>query len=65
MARHKAITFSVKADVCIPRVPNFFILTDGSKVPISAISDQGLREVGAAWTEDLVARAKEQAKERK
>lgn len=60
----KAMTLSVKADVRIPQVPNFLILSDDSKVPVSAITEQGLREIGAQWTDDLVARAKEQARNR-
>jgi hypothetical protein len=50
---------SVKMSVVVPRVPNFLFTSDG-KVPLSALTEDGLRELGAAWTEALVARADEQ-----
>lgn len=55
---------TVSARVEIPRVPNFLLLTDGQKLPVSALDDEGLRAIGAAWTEDLIARAAEQRKQK-
>lgn len=58
MAETRQIT--VKAAICVPRVPNFLIMEDGQKLPLSAVDEEGLRAIGAAWTIDLIARAKEQ-----
>lgn len=54
----------VKLEVQVPQIPNF-LRTDYGTVPLSAITEGGLREIGAAWTEDLVKRAEEQCKQKK
>ncbi len=53
-------TVTVKASVECPRVPNFFRMTDGQMIPVSAITDEGLRQIGAAWLESLRANAQRQ-----
>ena len=50
----------VKADVEIPRVPNFLLTTGGQKLPVSAVPDDDLRGLAKAWGEKLVANAKRQ-----
>ncbi len=55
-------TIVTKADIEVPRPPNFFIMSVGV-LPVSAVSDDDLREIGAAWTEALIERAAEQRKE--
>lgn len=50
----------VTADVECPRVPNFLRMTDGQTLPLAAVDEDGLREIGAAWTEALIERAREQ-----
>ena len=47
----------VTVDVGVPHVPNFLRRSDGTTFPIDGLTDEGLREVGKAWTEALVARA--------
>ena len=51
---------TIKAQVETPRVPNFLRMTDGQMIPISAITDEGLRELGAAWIGELLANARRQ-----
>ena len=52
--------FKITAEVEIPRVPNFLRLTDGRTLPVKAIDETSLREIGKIWTEALIERAKEQ-----
>ena len=58
----KKRTLSVKAEIKIPSMPNFFIMSDGQSIPVQAVTEDALREIGAAWTEALVQHA---AKRRK
>jgi hypothetical protein len=51
---------NVHAQIEIPRVPNFLKMEGGKTIPISAITEEGFREIGKKWTEELIARAKEQ-----
>jgi hypothetical protein len=51
----------VTAEVETPRVPNFIRQSNGRMLPLCALEEESLREIGAAWTEDLVTRAREQA----
>ncbi len=45
--------------VCeIPIVPNF-LKTENGQVPISAVTEEALRELGKAWTEQLVMKARQ------
>jgi len=53
-------TLKVMAEVQLPRVPNYLLMGDGKVLPVSAVSEQDLRELGRQWTEQLVARAQEQ-----
>ena len=55
-------TLSVKAEIEIPYVPNVFRMSDGQSIPVQAVTEDALREIGAAWTEALVQHA---AKRRK
>lgn len=43
-----------------PRVPNFLRMSDGQTVPLCAVTDEGLRQLGAEFTEERLARAREQ-----
>ena len=51
-----------KTDVETPSVPNYIRRTDGQMMPLSAFTDDALREIGAAWTEGLIANAQRQRK---
>jgi hypothetical protein len=53
----------VQAQIEIPRVPNFLKMQGGQTIPVSAITEEGLREIGQRWTEALIARANEQSKD--
>lgn len=55
-------TIKVKLSVECPKVPNYLRTSDGQTVPICAVEDDGLREIGKQWTDDLIARSKEQSK---
>lgn len=57
-------TLTVQAAVKIPKVPNF-LLYDGGKLPLDAVSEDELRKVGEAWTERLLDRRREMAAGRK
>lgn len=61
---HRRITLSkiieVRAEINIPRVPNFLITTAGMSMPLSAFTEDGLRQVAAEWTQNLLERAAEQ-----
>ena len=56
---------TVKAEIEIPRVPNFLRTTSGQLMPLSAFEEAGLRAMGAEWIENLVRRAKEQREDAK
>jgi hypothetical protein len=51
---------TVIAQIETPKAPDFIRMTDGQMLPVSAIEDSGLKAIGAAWTEDLIANAKRQ-----
>lgn len=53
-------TINVTAQVEVPRVPNFLLMSDGQKIPISAVTEEGLEEIGKDWTLALINRAREQ-----
>jgi electron transfer flavoprotein alpha/beta subunit len=53
-------TLTVQARVEVPRVPNFLLMTDGQKLPVSAATEDDLRLIGKLWTEALIERAREQ-----
>ena len=52
-------TFTVKAEIEMPRVPNFLRRTDGETMSIADFADEGLEEIGRLWTENLIKRAQE------
>lgn len=60
-------TIVTRADVIVPRPPNFLRMAlsmgETNTLPLSALSDESLREIGAAWTEALIERAAEQRQE--
>ncbi len=59
-------TVKIEANVKTPKVPNFLLCTNsagalnGSKLPLSALDEEGLRAMGEQWTLDLINRATEQ-----
>lgn len=53
-------TIQVVATVRVPKVPNFLLMDNDQKLPLSAFTEDGLRELGKAWTDNLLKRAKEQ-----
>jgi hypothetical protein len=53
-------TITVKMTIEVPKVPNFLRTSDGQSVPVNSVTDDGLREIAAQWTLDLLARSKEQ-----
>lgn len=53
----------VKAQIQIPSVPNFFRMTDGQSLDVAAVTEDGLREIGRVWTEELVEHAAKRADE--
>ncbi len=56
-------TLVITATVQIPQGPNFLRYADDSgALPLSAFSDDDLRRVGRAMTENLLTRAAEQRK---
>lgn len=56
-------TYPVTAQVRIPQVPNFLIMEDGHSLPLYAVSEKALRDIGALWIEKLVERQKQMGKE--
>lgn len=47
----------VSEPVQIPRLPNYLRTDSGSMVPIEAVTDSGLRELGRLWTRALIRHA--------
>jgi len=58
----KIVTVSTQVE--IPRIPNF-LRTAAGMLPLTAFSDEGLREIGEQWIENLLERRKEQAEDSK
>ena len=58
-------TVTVKACVHIPVIPNFLRQADDTIIPIEAISEEGLKEIGEVWTQELIKKAKEKTKVKK
>lgn len=48
---------TVKAIIALPTMPNFFRIDGGGTIDVADVSDDGLREIGAVWTEALVEHA--------
>ena len=40
----------IKMTVEIPTVPNYLKTGDGKSVPLCSLTDEALKELGAAWT---------------
>lgn len=59
MSRKREISVQSPMKVQVPLVPNFLRTASGT-CPVSDFDDESLRAIGKAWTEDLIARAKEQ-----
>lgn len=51
------ITLTVIATVQTPKVPTNLRMSDGQTMPIEGVTDDGLRKIGEAWTEELIAKA--------
>jgi hypothetical protein len=56
-------TVTVKAQVILPCPPDCLRMTDGQLLPIEAVEEDGLREIGAAWTEALIEHARLRAEQ--
>lgn len=55
-----AETITVKAEVELPRVPNFFHFAGGAgTIDVADITDAGLRELGEGWTAELIENARQ------
>lgn len=52
-------TIQVTYSVQIPDTPSFLRLQDGSIIPIEAITEEKLKEIGREWTEALIKKAKD------
>lgn len=48
---------TVKASIRVPQLPNFLITESGESWPITALTEEGLRELGGEWVEELVRKA--------
>ena len=57
-----ARTLTVKWSVLLPAPPNFLRSTGGQPVDIAHVTDEGLRKLGAEWTEQLVSHAQSRRK---
>ena len=49
----------VKIQIQLPTIPRHIIISNEAKVHISKLSESELREIGKAWTEELVRIAKD------
>ena len=50
-------TLTVVATIEAPVVPNYFVMSNHLTIPIEGVTDEDLREIGEAWTEELIAKA--------
>jgi hypothetical protein len=50
-------THHVTITVTIPPVPDMLAIGNGQSIPLNAVTDEGLRQIGAEWTEALIAKA--------
>lgn len=57
------LSCQVKVKIAIPKVPNFISIESNTEkkgmVSIAELDDETLREVGAKWTAQLIARKKQ------
>lgn len=63
MSEQKWTTLRVTMCVQVPGVPNYLKLSDDQVVPLYAVTDDGLREIGKQWTEKLIERSHQMKKE--
>lgn len=47
----------VKANVTLPRMPNFLIMEGVGTFGVETFSDEDLQRIGEAWTKELIAHA--------
>ena len=57
-------TVTVKAEIEIPMTPNFLKCADGITIPIEAVDEEGLKQIGTQWTLDLINKAREKRKQK-
>lgn len=50
------------AEIYIPDTPHDFLLSDGSKINVGSVSDEGLYQIGMQWVENLIEMANAQRK---
>lgn len=50
-------TIIVKAEVVVPEPPNFLRMTDGQTLPIEAVDNKGLQEIGKIWITEFIKKA--------
>lgn len=48
---------TAKLTLIVPRVPKHLTTVEGVTLPVSAINEDDLRELGKAWTEALIKNA--------
>ena len=58
MTAYKGGTVRISADILIPTVPDFFRMQDGQSLPVEAVSDHDLKDIGLLWTTNLIEHAK-------
>ncbi len=58
----KSIRKTIEVEIEIPMVPNFLRYGDRKLLPLSAFSEEELRDVAAAWTKELLSKAKSKKK---
>ena len=49
--------------IVLPMLPNFLRTEGGASLPVSAVPDSGLRELGRLWTQALLLHAQKKRKE--
>lgn len=49
----------IKAEIQVPKAPNFLVMKDGQKIPLSLVPDADLKKIGEQYGEALVAKKKE------
>jgi hypothetical protein len=54
---------TVATTINCPRVPNFLQQANGQWIPLCALSEAGIRELGRAWVEACIERAVQQNKD--
>lgn len=52
----------LEIEIEIPMVPNFIRYGERKTLPVSHFSDEELKEIGIAWTAELIKKAKQMRK---